>query len=195
MGAGLPPFFKDKIDIFLDPEEAQVLLEKRLAERHVEYNELSLTTSRLREEISRFKKQVPGEKDESVKLQETTEQKRKLEEKLRERTNEANTLRSQQQKLESELQESEEQRQRLLEHAADQRKLEEKLQEKANEANTTKQLKENLERALQESKNQSQNADNEAAELRKKYERSEKELRRLQSHLMERKPPQWTTLS
>lgn len=179
MGAGLPPFFKDKIDIFLDPEEAQVLLEKRLAERHVEYNELFLTNSRLRQENARLKRKTPGdvdtreksEKDESdVKLQEATAQKRELEEKLRAKTNEANTLKSQQQKLENELQgsknqqlkleralqESKNQQQKLEKNVVEQKKLEEKVQEQANEANTLKQQKENLERALQESANQQQ---------------------------------------
>jgi serine/threonine protein kinase len=210
MGAGLPPFFKDKIDIFLDPEEAQVLLEKRLAERHEEYNELSLTNSRLREENARLKRKAASnadtreksEKDESeVKLQETTAQKRELEEKLRVKTNEANTLKSQQQKLEHELQgsknqqqkleralqESKDQQQKLEQNAVEQKKLEENFQEKANEANTLKHEKENLERALQETENQRQNIANDFIELRQ-------ELKRLQSTLTEVKPSQGNPL-
>lgn len=217
MGAGLPPFFKDKIDIFLDPEEAQVLLEQRLAERHVEYNELFLTNSRLRQENTRLKRKTPGdvdtreksEKDESdVKLQEATAQKRELEEKLRTKTNEANALKSQQQKLENELQgsknqqqkleralqESKDQQQKLEKNAIEQQKLEEKFQEKANEANTLKQQKEHLERALQEATNQRQNIVNDFMELRNTYEKTEQELKRLQSTLTGIKPSQGNPL-
>ena len=231
MGAGLPPFFKDKIDIFLDPEEAQVLLEKRLAERHEEYNELFLTNSRLREENGRLKKKATSnvdtreksEKDKSeVKLQETTVQKRAIEEKLQVKINEANTLKNQQQKLENELQgsknqqqkleneantlknqqqklerelqESKNQQQRLEKNVVEQKKLEKNFQEKANEADILKQEKENLERILQETENQRQNIVNDFIELRNKYEKTEQELKRLQSTLTEVRPLQGNPL-
>jgi serine/threonine protein kinase len=62
MGAGLPPFFRDKIEIFLDPEEAQVLLEKRLAERHVEYNELHQKNSYLQQTLKKRERELEEKK-------------------------------------------------------------------------------------------------------------------------------------
>jgi serine/threonine protein kinase len=140
MGAGLPPFFRDKIEIFLDPEEAQVLLEKRLAERHVEYNDLAERKSRVQQLLAKrereleekkkalhaAKSQEKGEKNIQAKLQEDTRQKRILEEKLRKKTNEVDTLRKQKeilegklQKKEDELQESIKQRQILTTNLID----------------------------------------------------------------------------
>lgn len=133
MGAGLPPFFRDKIDIFLDPEEAQVLLEKRLAERHIEYNDLSERKSRVQQlltkkerELEEMKKSLhaarnreKGEKNIQAKLQEEIKQKRILEGKLREKTNEADTLMRQMENLESKLQKKEDE----LQESIKQRKI------------------------------------------------------------------------
>lgn len=58
MGAGLPPFFRDKIEIFLNPEEAQVLLEQRLAELHVEYNDLHVQKSRIQQILKKKEREL-----------------------------------------------------------------------------------------------------------------------------------------